>query len=264
MTYLIFHVFLYHLDLWGNMWSGLANSQLHIWKELFSKGHKTNCLWGLISESDFTLSSGSSAVWLPGSGFFFKIYDKTQARDRKHNCLSILRWTLYPWTTRQIILFEALITESLCLKSLQRSIISLHQTTSLSGHQGSVYAQAYFGTLIPMALLLKSRSDFSPFPAGKLRASSDTRFPGNQKKLLFLFLEALPGTSSFVLKLTPLLTLPYDWWLKLWGFISHFYLRFPVWALPRCNEKGYHKDIYGPRTRASKFVIAQPQGGTCF
>lgn len=81
---------------------------------------------------------------------------------------------------------------------------------SFCGHQGSIYVQAYFESLIPMALLLKSRSDFIPFPAGKLRASSNTRFPGNQKKLLLLFLEALPETSSFVLRLTPLLTLPYD------------------------------------------------------
>lgn len=67
-----------------------------------------------------------------------------------------------------------------------------------------------------------------------------------------------------MLRLASILTLPYDWWLKLWGFVSHFYLRFPVWAFPRCSEKHYHKNIYGHITLAAKFVIARPQGGTSF
>lgn len=43
MTYFVFHVCWYHLDLWGSIWSSLANSQSHICKELFSKGQQSNC-----------------------------------------------------------------------------------------------------------------------------------------------------------------------------------------------------------------------------
>lgn len=96
MTYFVFHVFWYHLDLWGNIWSGLANSQSHIWKELFSKGQQHNCLWGLISGSDFTLSSGFTSVWLPGLLLKKKKKDKTSSGEKTQLPFNIKMDSLTP------------------------------------------------------------------------------------------------------------------------------------------------------------------------
>lgn len=96
MTYFVFHVCWYHLDLWGSIWSSLANSQSHICKELFSKGQQSNCLWGLTSGSDFTVSSGFSSVWLPGLWFFLLFMTSSSFRQKTQLPFSINTDSLAP------------------------------------------------------------------------------------------------------------------------------------------------------------------------